>query len=68
MPTPKLKEALATWEGLNTFLRTASEKQAKQLLDMERKGKRRIQYLMRTHARFNRERAQRERTELLRLD
>lgn len=58
-------EALANWEGCNDFLREATELQAKALLEHEQAGKRRVQYLLRIHARFNRERAKRERAELL---
>lgn len=58
-------ETLVNWESCNNFLREASEKQAQALLDMEKAGKRRVQYLLRIHARYNRERARRERSELL---
>ena len=58
-------EVLVNWEACNNFLREASEKQAQALLDLEKAGKRRVQYLLRIHARYNRERARRERSELL---
>lgn len=57
--------ALATWIGFNDFLRAAGEGDAKAALDAEVKGKRRKQYLLRAHARFNKCRAERERVELV---
>ena len=60
-----LTKALSSWEHCNDFLRSANEGQAKTLLDLEQLGKLRIQYLLRIHARFNKERAKRERSELL---
>ena len=57
--------ALTTWIGFNDFLRAAGEGDAKAALDMEVKGKRRKQYLLRAHARFNKCRAERERIELI---
>jgi hypothetical protein len=59
-----VKEALESWASLNTFLRSATEEDAKKVLDAEKKGARRELFLLRAHARFNRERAQRERKEL----
>lgn len=61
----QLEAALANWPGLNEALRAATEEEAAALLRAERGGKRRVQYLMRIHGRFNRERARRERAELL---
>lgn len=58
-------EALTSWEGCNDFLRNATESQAKALLELEQAGKRRVQYLLRIHARYNRQRAERERAGLL---
>lgn len=57
--------ALANWEALNEALRECSEDDAKAMLAAEKKGKRRLQYLLRIHARFNRQRGLRERSELL---
>jgi hypothetical protein len=62
---PTLQAALATWKGFNDYLRGATEEQAKDLLDAERAGPRRTQYLVRAHSRFNKQRGQRERAELL---
>lgn len=62
---PDLGGVLNNWESCNNFLRDCTEEQAAQLLEMEKQGKRRVQYLLRIHARFNRERAKRERSELL---
>jgi hypothetical protein len=58
-------DALANWETCNEALRNATEDEALVLLDLEKGGKRRVQYLLRIHARYNRQRAQRERAELL---
>lgn len=58
-------DVLDNWEKCNEFLRDATEDQAKGLLAAEKRGKRRVQYLLRIHARYNRERARRERSELL---
>lgn len=63
--TTKMQAALTNWEECNAFLRTATEDEAATLLHHEQHGKQRIQYMLRMHARFNRERAQRERRELL---
>lgn len=57
--------ALANWETCNDALRDATEEQAHALLKAEQAGKGRVQYLLRIHARYNRQRAQRERAELL---
>ena len=62
-----LAAVLTNWELCNDYLRDASEDEAKALLTLEQSGKRRIQYLLRLHARFNKERAKRERSELLTL-
>jgi len=58
-------DALESWATLNEFLRGAPEDIAQALLNLERGGKRRVQYLLRIHARYNKMRAQRERAELL---
>lgn len=60
-----IKKALDNWETLNAWLRNATMKEAEALLKREKNGKRRIQYLLRIHARFNKMRANRERAELL---
>jgi len=58
--------ALATWKGLNDFLRGATESQAASLLRAELGGKNRAQFVTRIHSRLNRVRADRERRELAR--
>lgn len=63
--TKKMQEAMESWPLFNAFLRDATEAEAAMLLEAEQNGKQRTQYLMRAHSRFNRERAQRERNELL---
>ena len=57
---------LDSWSACNHFLREATERGALILLKKEQAGKRRIQYLLRIHARYNKMRGQRERTILLR--
>lgn len=61
----EVEEALSDWPSCNEFLRAATETEAKAILDAELKGKRRTQFLLRAHARFNRQRGKRERAELL---
>ena len=60
-----VEDALGDWLICNSYLRSATEQEAKALLDAELAGKRRVQFLLRAHARFNRQRASRERSELL---
>jgi hypothetical protein len=57
--------ALSNWKSLNDFLRNATEQDCIDLLRQERKGKARVQFLIRIHGRFNVLRAERERGELL---
>lgn len=57
--------ALSNWKSLNDFLRNATEQQCTELLKQEKKGKARVQFLIRIHGRFNVLRAERERGELL---
>jgi hypothetical protein len=64
-PVAGVKEALANWSTLNEFLRECTEDQAAAALKAEKAGKARLQYLLRIHARFNKCRADRERSELL---
>lgn len=61
----KLSELLENWTVLNENLAGLHEHELKQLLEMERTGKKRVQMLIRIHGRFNKVRAQREREELL---
>lgn len=60
-----LLDPLASWANLNEALREADEATTKGLLAREKKDKKRVQYLLRIHARFNKVRAARERAELL---
>lgn len=63
----EMTEALKTWPACNDFLRDAGEQDAEALLKLERGGKKRLNYLLRIHARFNCQRALRERAELAAL-
>lgn len=53
-----------TWTSLNAKLKEVSEKEAADMLTHERKGKRRLQFMMRMHGRFNSLRTARERKEI----
>lgn len=64
---PQFSGALENWPACNDFLRSATEEQCSKLLAKEKAGKRRVQYLLRIHARLNKVRATRERSELLKL-
>lgn len=64
MEKPDLKKALATWTDLNAVILTADEQLCQLLMKEELKTKRRKQFLLRIHSRFNRVRADRERREL----
>lgn len=50
-----------SWVELNEELRTANEATSKALLAAEKKGKRRLQYMLRIHSRLNAVRAHSER-------
>lgn len=63
----EVKVALATWDGLWRFLTDAPETHTAQLLAAERAGRRRKQFLLRLHSRYNKVRAHRERAELKEL-
>lgn len=56
--------ALMTWLTLNATLMKATEKEASALLEAERRGMRRRQYMLRIQSRVNRLRRARERGEL----
>jgi hypothetical protein len=60
----QVKEALASWESLNTYLRSADEYAALKVLKTEQAGARRLNFLLRAHATYNKLRARRERDEL----
>lgn len=67
-PMPSAAEItgiLASWAGLNECLRSANEELCTVLLATEKRGQRRTQHLLRIHARFNKLRGQRERSELM---
>lgn len=61
------EEALNSWVDLNTALKDATEERAKQLLEAEKAGRRRPQFLLRIHGRLNKVRAERERLEILKF-
>jgi len=56
------------WIALNKRLMTMTEEECFALLQEERDGQRRPQWLLRIHARFNKLRGERERTELISLE
>lgn len=53
------------WAMFNATLRGISERQAEQLLQMEREGRKRHLYLMRLYGKWSTMRKRRERRELL---
>ena len=55
---------LTTWLKLNKAMKTAPESLCVALLEEERNGRRRAQFLRRIHCRLNKMRALRERAEL----
>lgn len=59
------KAILESWGALNTFLNTATEKEAQELLRAELRGRKRKNAALRCYSRFNRMRADRERKELI---
>lgn len=59
-----MKAEKTGWEILNDRLRSATEEEARSILQEELKGNRRMQFLMRIHSRLNKVRAIRERAEL----
>jgi hypothetical protein len=56
--------ALRSWIALNDALRGADEATCQKLLDEERGGRERKQFIKRIHSRLNKARADRERIEL----
>lgn len=58
-------EALSNWGALNDALRSAKVDEAKALLEAEKKGRCRPQYLLRIYSRYNLTRAANERAELV---
>lgn len=65
MIKPKIvNEVLKSWVNLNDELQTCDEESAISLLNQEKKGRARKQFMLRIHSRVNKLRAERERTEL----
>lgn len=57
-------DLLKNWHDLNAHIKELDEKQAWDLLEQEKNGKRRLGFLMRLYGRFNMMRTERERGEL----
>jgi len=53
-----------TWTTLNQELMTSDEDHIQKMINWERKHRRRLQFMLRMHARLNKVRASRERKEL----
>lgn len=56
---------LSSWVSMNEALKTLSEKECWSLLEQEKTGQKRAQFMLRIHGRANKLRAERERRELL---
>lgn len=56
---------LDNWIGLNKGLKQLNEEEAKELLEVERKGQKRQSYLLRIYGRYNTLRTKRERKQLM---
>lgn len=56
---------LENWDMLNEHVKTLDEKAVKALIEKEKKGQNRPQFLLRMYGRFNRLRTARERRELM---
>ena len=61
---PITNPILSSWLKLNSFIITADEKACLKLLEEEKQGRQRKQFILRIHSRLNRVRANRERREL----
>lgn len=59
--------SVRTWKELNALVKDADRRTCRQLLDDEKNGKRRKQFLLRIHSRLNKVRADEERAELMEL-
>lgn len=57
-------EILKTWEGLNSYLKTATISDCERLIQSEIKGKNRLSFMRRIHSRLNKVRADSERLRL----
>ncbi len=64
--TPDQKLALSTWTALNNAVRDCDEQAARDLLELEINGKKRVRYVFRIHSRINKLRADKEREDLRR--
>lgn len=64
VPTTNLNP-LSSWVAMNEALKTISEEECWALLEEEKKGQQRVQFMLRIHGRANKLRAERERRELL---
>lgn len=64
MKEPITNPHLQTWLKLNAYLLTADEETCQKLLDEERQGRNRKQFMKRIHSRLNRVRRVRERAEI----
>jgi hypothetical protein len=59
-----MEKALESWHALNACLRTCTEAAALRLLEAEKKGAKRLIFLIRCHATYNKLRGRRETLEL----
>lgn len=67
MPRMDTDEPLRTWAGLNEHINTLDEAECWALLAAEKKGKRRVSFMLRIYGRANRLRTESERKELVTL-
>lgn len=58
-------DLLKNWSTLNEHLHDLTEQQCSELLKKEKKGKKRVAFLIRIYGRFNTLRTERERLELV---
>lgn len=65
--TVKKAEPVLTWTQLNDELRKANEERCLELLEAEKEGRHRKQFLLRIQSRRNKLRRQRERAQLLKV-
>lgn len=67
MTEPWVESVLHRWTGLTEFVTTADEQQCQILLNAEKRGSKRLTFMLRIHSRLNKVRADRERVELVEL-
>ena len=60
------KDLLKDWNVLNKYVQELTEDELKILLDKEKKGLRRVSFMIRIYGRYNKLRTQRERENLFR--